>query len=251
MPDDETPETPPTPAAKPSRPRSVGRRRLLDATLHPTRGQLAVGVLLAFLGFAGVTQLRATEVDNTYAGYREQDLIDVFNTMTDATQRTQAEIAQLERQKRDLTSSAKRHQAAITQAQQDADTLAVLAGTVPVHGPGLRITITPSSDTPVSVDAMLDTMQELRAAGAEAMEFNDQVRVVAQTSFAQGSTGILIGGTEVTAPYVIEVIGDPPTLASALSFPSGPTSQFEGDDATVEVEQLDDVRIESVRPASD
>lgn len=69
--------------------------------------------------------------------------------------------------------------------------------------------------------------------------------------FAQGSTGILIGGTEVTAPYVIEVIGDPPTLASALSFPSGPTSQFEGDDATVEVEQLDDVRIESVRPASD
>ncbi len=251
MPDDQTPE-PHVPVTEPSpRPASVGRQRLVHATLHPSRGQLAVGVLLAFLGFAGVTQLRATEVDNTYAGYREQDLIDVFNTMTDATQRTQAEIAQLERQKRDLTSSAKRHQAAITQAQQDADTLAVLAGTVPVHGPGLRITVTPSPDTAISVDTVLDTMQELRAAGAEAMEFNDQVRVIAQTSFAAGTDGILIGGAAVTAPYVIDVIGDPATLASALSFPSGPTSQFEGDDATVEVEQLDDVRIESVRPATD
>ena len=114
MPDQPTPPDEATPS---------GRQRLREAMLRPSRGQVAVGVLLAGLGFAGVTQVRATEVDNTYAGYREQDLIDVFNTMTDATQRAQAEIARLEKQKRDLTNSALQHDAAVAQAQQDADTL--------------------------------------------------------------------------------------------------------------------------------
>lgn len=231
-----------------------GRRRLWDALVRPSRGQLAVGLLLAGLGFAGVTQVRATEVDNTYAGYREQDLIDLFDTMTDTTERTQTEIAKLERQKKDLNSSVRKHEAALAQAQQNADTLSILAGTVPVHGPGLRITVTPG-DGEVRVDSLLDTMQELRAAGAEAMQFNEKVRVVAQTSFAEGTSGedasaILVGDTLLTPPYVIDVIGDPGTLASALSFPAGPTQQLEGDGATVEVERLDDVRIDSASTPS-
>ncbi|MFN8196209.1 MAG: DUF881 domain-containing protein [Nocardioidaceae bacterium] len=242
MPDQPTPPDEATPS---------GRQRLREAMLRPSRGQVAVGVLLAGLGFAGVTQVRATEVDNTYAGYREQDLIDVFNTMTDATQRAQAEIARLEKQKRDLTNSALQHDAAVAQAQQDADTLNILAGGVPVHGPGIRITITAGSGSDVRLDSMLDTLQELRAAGAEAMEFNDDVRAVAQTSFAEGDGGILVGGTLLRSPFVIDVIGEPSTLESALSFPQGPTEQLEGDGATVEVQQVADVRIDSIRPSAD
>ena len=243
-PDPMTPQTGSLPASGIS-----GRRRLRDAMTRPSRGQVAVGVLLAGLGFAGVTQVRVTEVDNTYAGYREQDLIDVFNTMTDATQRAQAEIIRLERQKRDLTNSALQRDAAVAAAEQDTATLNILAGGVPVHGPGIRITITADTESPVRVDSLLDTMQELRAAGAEAMEFNDEVRAVAQTSFADGEGGILVGGTLLTSPFVIDVIGEPATLESALSFPLGPTEQLEGDGATVDVEQVADVRIDSIRPA--
>ena len=52
------------------------RRRLAGLLREPTRRQLIVGLLLAVLGFAAVTQLRATERDETYAGYSEQALID-------------------------------------------------------------------------------------------------------------------------------------------------------------------------------
>jgi uncharacterized protein YlxW (UPF0749 family) len=248
-PDPMTPDPKAADGAIPSATGASGRRRLREAMTRPSRGQVAVGVLLAGLGFAGVTQVRATEVDNSYAGYREQDLIDVFNTMTDATQRAQAEITRLERQKRDLTNSALQHDAAVAAAEQDTATLNILAGGVPVHGPGIRITITAAPDSPVRVDSLLDTMQELRAAGAEAMEFNDEVRAVAQTSFADGDGGILVGGTLLTSPFVIDVIGEPATLESALSFPLGPTEQLEGDGATVEVARVADVRIDSIRPA--
>ena len=60
---------------------------------------------------------------------------------------------------------------------------------------------------------MLDTVQEMRDAFAEAMQFNGQVRVVAQTSFEDGPGGIYVDGTLLEPPYVLDVIGDPHTLA--------------------------------------
>ena len=138
----------PVPCLSPKRPRSVeteaGPDRLRAALLRPSRGQVVVGVLLAVLGFAAVTQVRANEVDNTYASYREQDLIDVLNTMTDATARAQSELARLESARRDLRSETSQRAAARVQAQQAVDTLNVLAGNVPVTGPGIRITVTES-----------------------------------------------------------------------------------------------------------
>jgi uncharacterized protein YlxW (UPF0749 family) len=79
------------------------------------------------------------------------------------------------------------------------------------------------------------------------MEFNDEVRVVAQTSFADGVGGILVDDTLITSPYVIEVIGDPATLEAAMVFPQGPTAQLEDDGATVNVEQESTLQIESVK----
>ena len=52
-------------------------------------------------------------------------------------------------------------------------------------------------------------VEELRAAGAEAIEFNDDVRVVAQTSFEDAERGVVVDGRRISAPYVIDVIGDP------------------------------------------
>ena len=62
---------------------------------EPTRRQLIVGLLLAVLGFAAVTQLRSTERNETYAGYSEQALIDVLNGLAGTTQRTATELAEL------------------------------------------------------------------------------------------------------------------------------------------------------------
>jgi uncharacterized protein YlxW (UPF0749 family) len=226
-----------------------GRGRLRRSLLHPSRGQIVVGVLLAAVGFAAVTQVRSNELDNSYASYREQELIEVLSGMSDASRRAQAELARLERTRQALRSDTRRRAAALAQAEQTVDTLDILAGRVPVTGPGLRITITETSGT-VDVDSVLDTVQELRTAGAEAMEINDEVRVVAQTSFSDGVGGLVVDGTLVTSPYVIEVIGDPALLRAAMVFPLGPVDQLEDDGAIVEMEEDTALKIESVHTAS-
>jgi uncharacterized protein YlxW (UPF0749 family) len=228
-------------------PRS-GRQRLSDALVRPTRAQVIVASLLAVVGFAAVTQMRAYEVDDTYAGYREQALIDVLNGLAGTSQRAQAEITRLEQAKAELQSSTSARQAALEQARARANTLEILAGTVAVTGPGIRITIE-ETEGPVDIDSLLDTIQELRGAGAEAMQFNGQVRVVAQTSFEDGVGGIYVDDTLLEPPYVIDVIGNPSALAGGLTFALGPIAQLRDDGAEVEVVELQALDIESVRPA--
>ena len=152
-----------------------------------------MAVLLALVGFAGVTQVRTNQVDDTYAGLRQQDLIDILNGLAGTTQRAQDEIQRLEATRDDLQSDTSARQAALEQARQQAQVLSILAGTVPVRGPGVTITIKEVAGQ-VRVGPFIDMVQALRSAGAEAMQINDEVRVVAQTSFEDGNGGILVDG---------------------------------------------------------
>jgi uncharacterized protein YlxW (UPF0749 family) len=247
MPDrrpDPRPDPRPDETVEPGAPRS-GRQRLLDAMTRPSRAQVVVAVLLAIVGFAAVTQVRAYEVDDTYSAYSEQALIDVLNGLAGTSQRAQAEITRLERTRDELRSATSQRQAALDQARDRADTLEILAGTVPVTGPGIRITIDENAG-PVAIGSLLDTVQELRTAGAEAMQFNGEVRVVAQTAFEDGVGGITVDGTLLSPPYVIDVIGEPNTLIGGMVFADGPKQQLEDDGATVEIMEFQTIDIESV-----
>ncbi len=223
----------------------TGRGRLAKALRRPSRRQVVVAVLLALVGFAGITQVRSTDVDDRYAGLREQDLIDILDGLAGTRQRAEAEIARLERTRDDLQSDTRQREAALKQAQSEATTLNILAGLVPVTGPGVRVTITEVTGE-IKLSTMLDTVQELRIQGAEAMQFNGQVRVVAQTAFEDAEGGLGVDGTFVEPPYVIDVIGEPNGLAQAIQFPGGPRDQVEEDGGKIEVEQLQSLDIVSV-----
>jgi uncharacterized protein YlxW (UPF0749 family) len=223
-----------------------GRDRLFKSLFKPTRRQITVGLLLALVGFAGVTQVRANEVDNSYSSLREQDLIDVLNGLAGARQRAEAERDRLAEARSDLSSTTSRRQAAIDQAATEADTLSILAGLVPVTGSGIRVTITEVNDQ-IQLGSMLDVIQELRTVGAEAMQINASVRIVAQTSFEDVAGGFLIDGELISPPYVIDVIGEPNVLSEAMTFIQGPKAQIEQDGGTLEVDQQSSLDIEAVR----
>lgn len=229
---------------KPDAPRS-GRQRLVDAATRPSRAQVVVAVLLAIVGFAAVTQVRAYEVDDTYSAYSEQALIDVLNGLAGTSQRAQAELARLERARDELQSTTNQRQAALREARERADTLEILAGTVPVTGPGIRITIEETGG-PVDIDSMVDLVQELRTANAEAMQFNGEIRIIAQSAFEDSIGGIAIDGTVINPPYVIDVIGEPSTLVGGMVFAQGPKQRLEEDGATVEIMEFQTIDIESV-----
>ena len=211
------------------------RRGLLAPRLR--RVDVAVAVLLGLLGFAAVVQVRATQEDGPLAAARQEDLVQILDDLDNRNERLRAEVAALERTERQLTSGTGRTQAALQEARRRAQLLGVLAGTVPASGPGVRLTMT-DPDGALRPDVLLDALEELRAAGAEAVQVEGstpagggrdaQVRVVASTAFVAGeSGGVVVDGELLLPPYRFVVIGDAATLVSALRIPGGVVDNVE------------------------
>ena len=165
-------------------------------------------MLLALLGFAAVTQVKANEQDDQYVGARQGDLIQYINNLSLASQRAESEIARLQRTRDALRSDTRAAPYGAGRAPSSRPTtLGILAGTVPVVGPGVRVTVTDEKGG-VGSNQLLEGLEELRDAGAEAIELNDKVRVVAQTSLKDAGEGVLVDGQLLKPPYVIEAIGN-------------------------------------------
>jgi uncharacterized protein YlxW (UPF0749 family) len=75
-------------------------------------------------------------------------------------------------------------------------------------------------DHEVTASVVVDTVEELRDAGAETLQVAG-VRMGATSWIADSATGLSVDGHPVSAPYVILAIGDPPTMEKALQIPGG------------------------------
>ncbi|MDO7866794.1 DUF881 domain-containing protein [Nocardioides jiangxiensis] len=216
---------------------------------RPGRGHWIVAGLLFVLGFAAATQVARQSTDDL-SGLRQTDLVRAFDGLAASTERAEKEIDRLKSDRDRLKTSTSSRETAVDLARQEETALGILSGTVAAHGPGVRITIT-DPDSKVSAAILLDMVQELRATGAEAMEFNDRVRVVAQTSFEDSAEGIRVGGELVTAPYVIDVIGESSALEGALDFPFGPVERVEDAGGTLTTTKDDDIVVDAVVPVGE
>lgn len=243
-PDSQTPGTDAT-AAEQSVETPSSRDRLLAALRRPRRSQLVVAVLLAALGLAAATQIQLTRRGEDYTGQRRSDLIELLDSLSAATDRTRTQIDELEQQRHDLQSSADRRKAAAVEVRDRLRVLGVLAGTLPATGPGITVTIRDPQGG-VTAAALLNGIEELRDAGAEAIEINDRVRVVASTAFTSVDGRLEVGGAELTPPYVLDVIGSSQTLSEAVAFRGGLVQEVQALGAQAQVRTQDVVQVTSL-----
>nr|WP_250854178.1 DUF881 domain-containing protein [Streptomyces malaysiensis] len=226
-----------------------GRQRLVKGVWPPrlTRAQLIVALLLFGLGLGLAIQVRSTNENSVLRGARQEDLVRILDELDSRTQRLQDEKRRLENQRTELENSSDQAEEARKQTLQKEQQLGVLAGTVAAQGPGITITIDDSRGS-VESDMLLDTVQELRAAGAEAIQIGT-VRVVAGTYFSDSGGAIRIDGRKVTRPYVVKVIGKPEDLEPALNIPGGVVQSLEKEQATVSVRREKKIVVDALRSA--
>jgi len=244
---------PPTKTAEdePETARSI-RSRLRASLMHPGRGQILAAVILFVVGAAGAMQIRSNATDDTYASARREDLIQLLDGLSSESRRLEGEITQLEQTRSNLQSGADTQRVARQEAEKHLSELSILAGTAPAEGPGIRMRI---ADPKAAVDAgvLLDAVEEMRDAGAEAIEVNNTIRVVASTWFGHDGRGLVIDGKPVTRPITMEVIGEPHSLEEAARFRGGIVSEITGPriGGQVQIEQQNRVVIESLHAASE
>lgn len=110
----------------------------------------------------------------------------------------------------------------------------MLAGTVPVRGPGVIITLrdSPKLDPNETRKDVIENYivhdydiravtNELFSMGAEAISVNDQ-RLIATSSIRCAGQPILVNSVQVAPPYTIKAIGKPDVLEKSLDLAGGP-----------------------------
>ncbi|MGW4032890.1 DUF881 domain-containing protein [Streptomyces sp. NPDC004838] len=226
----------------------TGRQRLKAGLWPPraTRAQFIVAVLLFVLGLGLAIQVRSTSDNSALRGARQEDLVRILDELDSRTQRLEDEKQRLEVQRAELENSSDQAEEARKQTRQKEQQLGILAGTVAAQGPGITLTVAGQSGS-VEPDMLLDAVQELRAAGAEAIQVNG-VRVVADTYLTGTGGDIKVDGMRISAPYVFKVIGKPQDLEPALNIPGGVVQTLEKEQATATVERAERIVVDALRP---
>jgi uncharacterized protein YlxW (UPF0749 family) len=209
------------------------------------RAGAVIGVLTALLGFAIAVQVHANSGADSLANLRDEDLIGILDNQDARADRLRQQISDLERTLAQLRNSGDRSAAARRQAKQDAQSLAVLLGTVAAKGPGVVVTITDPGSR-LSPEDLLDVVEELRGASAEAIQFGS-VRVSTDTAFTGRSGAVVVGGKPVAAPYRVLAIGPPKTMDTALNIPGGVGATVRAVGGALHVVEQRSVRIGRVR----
>lgn len=113
---------------------------------------------------------------------------------------------------------------------KDLQQLKMNAGVLPVSGPGVIVSLDDSkkSSKPgenpnlylIHDDDLLKVINELRAAGAEAIAINEQ-RLIATSEIRCAGPTVSVNNSRFSPPYVIRAIGDPKSLEASLKMRGG------------------------------
>ena len=142
------------------------------------------------------------------------------------------QLMRVEQEKTDLVKELQALQAEglTPDATREQDELKFRAGLTAVEGPGVVVTIEDSKQPlkmgenqnlyVVHDEDILKVINELRAAGAEAIALNEQ-RLIGTSEIRCAGPTVTVNGKMFSTPFQVKAIGDPKLLRSALEFRGG------------------------------
>ena len=202
-------------------------------------------MLTALLGFAIAVQLRTASKQDALAGARQDDLVRILDDQNSRTERLRARISDQQNLLDRLTAAGGGSAAARAEAQREADALAVLTGTVAATGPGVVVTIT-DPQSKLQAEDLLDVIEELRGAGAEAIQFGP-VRVGTSSAFRDVGGKVVLDGARLSTPYVVQAIGPSKTMDTAMNIPGGVAAVVRTAGGSADVQERDNIDITVLR----
>ena len=153
---------------------------------------------------------------------RTENLIAMVRSLSDKRQKLAFEIYDLNSKLSTLIENKSDEKKLVADIQEQADKYAIVTGTTAVNGKGLTVIF--EKHLPVLYIDIINIINELWAAGAEAIAVNDQ-RITGNSSIFyledEASMFITVNNYKLNFPLVITAIGDPNNLEKGLTLPGG------------------------------
>lgn len=149
--------------------------------------------------------------NSNYAINRDTDINEI-NSLRKSNQEMKETIQELEDKVEEFEKERATESIPLKKLRADVNQFKLLAGHLPVTGPGIIITIEGEDEINIApvVDQkgyLLILANELRAFGAEVIAINGN-RITARSEVIRAGNHININGMPISPPYVIQAIGD-------------------------------------------
>lgn len=191
--------------------------------MQKTSWQIPITIVLVFLGILLSAQFQTqTRLLSDLSMQKTEDLITMVRNLSDKRFQLEKEIDATEKKLASIKNTSSDAVNIINSLTAELNKLEIINGTKEVKGPGLKVII--GQDSPILYVDIVSIINELWAAGAEAISVND-IRVNFNTVFFYTETEdamyITLNHRPLTFPITIQAIGNPNTLEKGLTLPGG------------------------------
>ena len=184
--------------------------------MRSPRAQLALAAVALVLGFLAIVQLRAQGSGGGLQDLSAQDLTVLIANLNQRNTELSTEISSLEGTLASLRAAQSNGATSLGGLQDDLGRIRRWAGLDPVRGRGVAVEVS----GPLGPDVVSDLLNDLRLAGAEALEVGGS-RVTAASVVAGSPGALTIDGSFIPAAFEVRAIGNPVNLTAALTRPGG------------------------------
>lgn len=220
---------------------------------------ITVGAMCFILTFMVAIQFRTIKISESDITRlkNENELRDEINQWKDMYEIASNKIDELNIKVEEYRNAASKTSTATELINKELRDVSIIAGLTKVKGKGIEIILDDTEAINKVVEEigyfdpnvyiihdtdLLTVINELRAAGAEAISINGQ-RVIANTEIRCVGPVVSVNTARITAPFKILAIGGPDHLASALSLRNGIVDNLRASKIDVRINKLDEVVI--------
>jgi uncharacterized protein YlxW (UPF0749 family) len=217
--------------------------------------QLSITLVSLILGLALAAQFKNVQrVGGSVSLQRTQELTRQVQKLEQENEALEARIQEYEKRIKEFENAVQSEGQSNKLIYEELERTRMLAGLVDVQGPGVVVTVNVKYVSEwgqdaivqnVRYDDLLKLVNELNAAGAEAIAINDE-RIIATTEIRNAGDYIVINTNRYSTPFEIKAIGNPDTLEAALKLLGGVADDL-GVYLQINIRRVDNIRIPKYR----
>ena len=200
----------------------------------------AVLVAVLFIQFKTVEKVNETEIETM----RDEELREKISYWKSKYEETNEKLQETNSKIVEYKEKIESNEEASGLLDEELKKTQLILGTTDVVGEGVVVTLTDTEDHPIKAIDLIDLLNELRYAGAEAISING-IRVINMTDIADIDTYIIMKPSQrIVSPYVVKAIGNQTYLTSNLCQKnSGFVDKYNNSGKSVKLEKQRNIKI--------
>jgi uncharacterized protein YlxW (UPF0749 family) len=196
-------------------------------------------VTVALIQFKTVEKVNQTDIENM----RESELREQISTWKSKYEEVNEKLADTNSKIEEYNSKIESNEESSELLDEELKKSKLILGTTDVTGDGVVITLTDKQEHPIEASDLVELINELRFAGAEAISING-VRIINMTDIVDIDTYILVKPSQrLVSPYIVKAIGNQTYLTSTLCLKdSGYIDRYNNSGKSVKLEKQRNIK---------